>query len=205
MSLRNRNLFEDLKVTETPKQLTTPKFAVNYWNEDGSFKSTDYVMAMPFMGKDGQPSLRDLITVQEELLRFAVFETAAIGSLVCDPAALGLLNKLAKMLVVVGRSERGIDLANLLNAGDYLQIGRIFLSEAYTEDTIVPDNYKPSLIAKIHRMDFVGKLMEFNRQAQEKAMSNALETIAEPPTALLEIETPVISTPPAVVVTSKSI
>jgi hypothetical protein len=134
-----------------------------------------------------------------------VFETAAIGSLVCDPTALGLLNKLAKMLVVVGRSERGIDLANLLNAGDYLQIGRIFLSEAYTEDTIVPDNYKPSLIAKIHRMDFVGKLMEFNRQAQEKAMSNALETIAEPPTALLEIETPVISTPPAVVVTSKSI
>lgn len=202
--MKNRNLFEDLKVTTEPKKLSTPNFPVTYWNEDGTYKGTEYVMAMPFMGKDGQPGLKDLILLQEELLRYAVFETAAIGSLICDPVGLDLLNKIARILVVVGKPERGIDLKNLLLAGDYVQIGQIFLSEAYDESTIVPQDYKPSAIARIHRMDFTGKLMKLNQELRTREQQKEIDRIIEQIEPVEEIEQP-ISTPPPAVVVAKSI
>lgn len=198
--MRNRNLYRDLLVTTPEPKLTTPRFPVTYWNDDGTYRNTDYVVAMPFKGKDGQPSLKDLITLQEELLRYAVFETAAIGSLICDARGLELLGKIARMLVVVGKPDRGIDLANLLNAGDYLQIGQIFLSENYNDDNIIPPDFQPGKIAKIHKMDFMGKLILFNNQ---KADGMVMDLIKEPESVKVKPE--LTSTPLPVLETVKSI
>jgi hypothetical protein len=206
--MKNRNLYRDLLVTTPEPKLTTPRFAVTYWNDDGTYRNTDYVVAMPFKGKEGQPSLKDLILLQEELLRYAVFETAAIGSLVCDGRGLDLLNQIAKMLVVVGKPDRGIDLYNLLNAGDYLQIGQIFLSKNYSNDNIIPADFQPGLVAEIHKMDFMGKLIQFNQEKQDGVIATLIKP--EPTQAIRSMveEIPLkpepISTPLAVAVPAKS-
>jgi hypothetical protein len=162
---------------------------------------------MPFKGKEGQPSLKDLILLQEELLRYAVFETAAIGSLVCDGRGLDLLNKIAKMLVVVGKPDRGIDLYNLLNMGDYLQVGQIFLSKNYSDDNIIPADFQPGLVAQIHKMDFMGKLIQFNEEKANRTISELIKDVPEPARPVVE-EIPLvkepISTPPPVAVPVKS-
>jgi hypothetical protein len=203
--MRNRNLYEDLKVSTPEPKLTTARFPVTYWHEDGSYLKTDYVVAMPFRGKDGQPSLKDLIVLQEELLHYAVFETAAIGSLVCDGRGLELINKIAKMLVVVGKVERGIDIANLLNAGDYRQIGQIFLSKNYGDDNIIPADFQPGLIAEIHKMDFMGKLIEFNQQKQDGVIQDLIKVEPTPNSQLPTPNSqPQINTPPPVAVPAKS-
>jgi hypothetical protein len=203
--MRNRNLYKDLQVTTPEPKLTTPRFPVTYWNDDGTYRNTDYVVAMPFKGKDGQPSLKDLILLQEELLRYAVFETAAIGSLVCDNRGLGLINKIAKMLVVVGKAERGIDILNLLNVGDYLQIGQIFLSKNYSNDNIIPADFQPGLIAEIHKMDFMGKLIQYNQQKQDGVLEELIKAVPEPVVIAEPTPAPLINTPPAVVEVAKSI
>jgi hypothetical protein len=198
LSMRNRNLYKDLQVTTPEPKLTTPRFPITYWNEDGTYRNSDYVIAMPFRGKNNEPSLKDLIIAQEELLKFAVFETAAIGSLVCDPRGLDLINKIAKMLVVVGKPERGIDVLNLLNAGDYLQIGQIFLSENYNDDNIIPADFQPGRIARIHKMDFMGKLIQFNQEKQDGAILDLIKAepeLAPAPIAMPELIPAQINTP----------
>ena len=201
--MRNSNLFKDLQVSTPEPKLTTPRFPITYWNDDGTYRNTDYVVAMPFKGKEGQPSLKDLISLQEELLKYAVFETAAIGSLICDGRGLDLLNKIAKMLVVVGKPERGIDLVNLLNVGDYLQIGQIFLSENYSDDNIIPADFQPGKIAKIHKMDFMGKLIQFNNEKADGAILDLIQSEPEPTTKVGEDQP--INTPLPAPATVKSI
>lgn len=176
--MRNRNLYQDLKVTNPESKLITSRFPITYWHDDSTYRNTDYVVAMPFRGKDGQASLKDLIVLQEQLLKYAVFETAAIGSLICDPIGLDLLVNIAKMLVVVGKPDRGIDLDNLLNVGDYLQIGQIFLSENYSDENIIPADFQPGRIARIHKMDFMGKLIKYNN---EKADGMVMDLIKPEP------------------------
>lgn len=194
-------------MTTLEPKLTTPRFPVTYWNDDGTYRNTDYVVAMPFKGKEGQPSLKDLILLQEELLRYAVFETAAIGSLVCDGRGLDLLNKIAKMLVVVGKPDRGIDLYNLLNMGDYLQVGQIFLSKNYSDDNIIPADFQPGLVAQIHKMDFMGKLIQFNEEKANLTISELIKEVPEPVTPVEEIpplKSELINMPPPVAVPAKS-
>ena len=132
-----------------------------------------------------------------------MFETAAIGSLICDGRGLDLLNKIAKMLVVVGKPERGIDLVNLLNVGDYLQIGQIFLSENYSDDNIIPADFQPGKIAKIHKMDFMGKLIQFNNEKADGAILDLIQSEPEPTTKVGEDQP--INTPLPAPATVKSI
>lgn len=189
-------------------KLTTPRFAVNYWNDDGTFRNSDMVVAMPFMGKDEEPNLKDLIALQEELLRYSVFKTAAIGSLVCDAEGLDLINRIAKMLVVVGKPKRGIDLYNLLNVGDYVQLGQIFMSRNYSLEGVVPTNYQPSKIAEIHKMDFLGKLNKLNKELETGIIEELIKEQPEPARPVVEeiplIKPEPISTPPPVAVPAKS-
>jgi hypothetical protein len=192
------NLIQDLKIVPEPKQLTTIKFPVYYWDENGELKDTDWVRPMPFMGQAGEASLSDLIHLQEELLKIAVFETAAIGALICNPQALQLIGKMAAMMCVVGRKERGIRVNDLLNSGDYLQVGQIFLSEGYTDDNIIPDDYKPSAIARIHRMNFSGKLVEYSRTQIAKQQEELVPTVTAPtqPVTPVTVTTPTLPAVP---------
>lgn len=163
-------------MTETLKRAT---FTVQYWDVEDKPAGVDIVRALPFIGSDGQ-NWSDLMKLQEMLIFFAVNKTAAIGSFLQFPDAMSIVEKMAKMLWVVGKKERGIDLDNLLKAGDFAQLGRIFLSEGYDETGVVPRPFTPSAIARIHGFDFEGKLEEHSKAWRKKmAAEAAAELMAE--------------------------
>lgn len=208
------NLIQDLKIVSEAEELTnskvittpdnpmsdkptTLKFPVYYRDENDEIIGTDWVRPMPFMGRDGKPGLADLIHAQEELIKIAVYETAVIADLLCNPQVISLIKIMAAMQTVIGTKDRGIKVDDLFDAGDYIQVARIFMSEGYSAEMETPDVYIPSSIARIHRMNFSGKLSEhiaartikFEREQKEKAAKEAkLETAATP------AATPVIAT-----------
>lgn len=159
----------------------------------------DIVRPMPF------DKWRDLIALQEQLIFFAVNKTSAIGSFIHHPDALSIVKKMAAMLIVVGKDKPGIDIDNLLAAGDYAQIGRIFLSEAIDETDMAPTALAASAIARIHGFDAGGKLIEFLKAKQAKDLKAMMEEI--PPSEKVVVEIPAelptataTSTPPPVAV-----
>jgi hypothetical protein len=162
------------------KKLSTLTFAVDYYDEKGEHKGTDIVRPVPFLSQADGGGLMQLVEFQEQLLKIAVFEVAAIGALICNPNALGIIRQMAAILPVVGKSTKGIDLDNLLAAGDYLQIGRIFFSEGYDGASSIPEDFTPSSIARINQMNFTGKLVEYSKEK----MAVAVEVL---PTELEEI------------------
>lgn len=163
-----------------PAKLNRPTFTVNYWDDKDNMIGVDIVKPMPFKGKDGQPSWSDLITLQEKLIHLAVYKTAHIGSFLQVPEGLAIIRKMAAMLIVVGKAERGINLDNLLDAGDYGQIARIFLSEGFDETGMPPRPFTASAIARIHGMDFEGKLDEEGRNWRKQMMIDSIQETAEP-------------------------
>lgn len=158
-----------------PAKLNRPTFTVNYWDDKDNMIGVDIVKPMPFKGKNGQPSWSDLIVLQEKLIHLAVYQTAHIGSFLQLPEGLAIIRKMAAMLIVVGKAERGINLDNLLDAGDYGQIARIFLSEGFDETGVPPRPFTASAIARIHGMDFEGKLEEEGRNWRQKMMTESLQ------------------------------
>lgn len=212
--MRNRKLFTDLIVSDpanTPR-LSIPQFLVHYWKEDGTLDYTEYVVPMPYKGGEGQSDLKDLILLQEKLLEYCVFKTAAIGSLLCDAEPLSIINQMAKMLKVVGKKERGINIGRMLGCGDYLQIAQIFLSEGCNNDEIVPADYTPSAIARIHRMDFVGKLREYSEKRRKQILAEEIDRIeseieieiVEPEPKIEPTPTPIDTPPPVLAATTST-
>lgn len=181
-----------------PKRLKKPSFEVYYWDADGNASGMDIITAMPF------DRWQDLITLQEKLIYYTVYKTTAIGSLLKYPDAMTIIRSMASMLIVVGKDKPGIDLDNLLVAGDYAQIARIFLSEVYDEKEMAPTALTPSAIARIHGFDFGGKLDEFIKQRREKELKKMMAEIPEPekvaePVPEMTIQTPVSTSLPAAV------
>lgn len=164
---------------EPTKRLKIPTFPVHYWSpEDGSLLKTEEVRAVPLLGTDGRAGQLEAIEIQDRIIEYVVYETAAIGAMVVDPKGLELLKIAAAMMWVLGKpeSERGISLNNLLNAGDYVQIGQIFVSATYSESEIITPFDQPSYFAKIHKMDYWGKLY---RTQEEKANGVKAATISK--------------------------
>jgi hypothetical protein len=155
------------------KKTSISTFRVDYVDSNGEHKDIDLVRPVPFLSQEDGGGLAQLIEFQEVLLKIAVFEVAAVGALICNPHVLGIVRKMAAILPVVGRAKKGIDIDNLLAAGDYLQIGRIFFSEGYNGENSIPDNFLPSSIARINQMNFTGKLIEYSKEK----IAMAVETL----------------------------
>jgi hypothetical protein len=182
---------------EPTKRLKIPTFPVHYWSpEDGSLLKTEEVRAVPLLGTDGRAGQLEAIEIQDRIIEYVVYETAAIGAMVVDPKGLELLKIAAAMMWVLGKpeSERGISLNNLLNAGDYVQIGQIFVSKTYNEDRIITPFDQPSHFAEVHKMDYWGK---FYRTQEEKAagieraaVAKIEQTVMEPATTKVPIDPP---------------
>jgi hypothetical protein len=161
-----------------PQVLKIQTFPVTYWHPDGTVKEIIRVRPVPFMGSEGRAGQIQAIEAQERIIEYVVHKSPAIGAMVVDEVGLTLLKNAAAMMWVMGEPEtkRGISLANLLNAGDYTQIGQIFVSKTYSEDEIVSPIDKPSHFAEIHKMDYWGK---FYRE-QEKRENQAIAKLAPP-------------------------
>jgi hypothetical protein len=168
------------------KKLSTLTFAVDYYDEKGEHNGTDIVRPVPFLSQADGGGLMQLVEFQEQLLKIAVFEVAAIGALICNPNALGIIRQMAAILPVVGKSTKGIDLDNLLAAGDYLQIGRIFFSEGYDGASSIPEDFTPSSIARINQMNFTGKLVEYSKEKMRVAVEVLPSVAGHPPSTELD-------------------
>ena len=146
-------------------------FVVYYYKPDGTIKNTETVVPVPFT------VWADLVAFQERLLRQAVDVSTAIEGFLADPELLSAIRSIASILKVRGKSEPGIDLENLLVSGDYLQIGRIFLSQSYndTGNENINSEYKPSLVAQIHHLDFGGKILRMSRELAAAQLEKAQE------------------------------
>jgi hypothetical protein len=187
--MKNPNFYEDLKMTE-PKKISIETFTVNYYKLDGTFARSEEVRPVPFMSKNGA-GLKELIELQERIIKYVVWESFSIATMVCDPVGLDLLNKTAAMLAVVGRQERGIDLVQMLEVGDYNQIGSIFLDEHYgTSADGLHVFSKPSLISKIHRIDYWGKFRAEGTLKQTADLAKLTEPMIVPPQSPATINTP---------------
>jgi hypothetical protein len=146
-------------------KLQLDRHKINYWKEDGSYLKSVYILPQPFVVSDKYPgSLAMAIAIQEEIIKYIVTQTAWLGSIIADPNAIDSIRRLAAIVPIEGGGV-GIDVDNLLNVRDYLQIGKLFISESYDSIGTMPEEWKPSAIARLNGMNFEGKRIEI-------AMSN---------------------------------
>ncbi len=165
-----------------------PTFEVIYWGENDEPIKTLTVRPAPFKGKKG--GLAEVIHFQEKLLRDFVEHDGRLASLLCNKTTYETMVKLAAILPVVGQTEPGFDIEAIANSSDLAQLGRIFFSES------IKDNLErekdadgnvvnsPSLIAKIHDINFSATLFRFvrekgenERQVQMAKLEQTLETL----------------------------
>lgn len=148
-----------------------PTFEVIYWGEDESPAKTLTVRPAPFKGKKG--GLSDVIQFQEKLLRDFVDHDGRLASLMVNKATWDIMTKLAAILPVVGQIDPGFDIEAIANTSDLAQLGRIFFSESIKNNL---DREKdadgnvlnsPSLIAKIHDINFSATLFRFVRERED--------------------------------------
>jgi hypothetical protein len=180
---------------ETPK-LQLDRHKINYWKEDGTYLKSVYILPSPFVKSDKcLGSLADAIAIQEEIIRYIVEETAWLGSILANDGAIDSIRRLAAIVPIEG-GLCGIDVDNLLNVRDYLQIGKLFISESYESVGSMPEEWKPSAIARLNGMNFEGKRIEIamanleQLRAREAKRFEQIQHIATPiDTSLVAVAT----------------
>lgn len=113
--------------------------------------------------------LQDLIILQQDLIEAFLKNNASVGSIIADDAIWSSIEKLSNILPTVGNDTPGIKLEKLED--DLTQLTKIFFTESVDENglPISPKNiqdewYQPSLISKLHQLDYYG--------ATQKAIKN---------------------------------
>ena len=175
-----------------------PTFEVTYWGDNDEVVKTLTVRPAPFKSKKG--GLSEVISFQEKLLRDFVEHDGRLASLLVNKPTWENMVKLAAILPVVGQAEPGFDIEAIANSSDLAQLGRIFFSESIKnnlereKDTDGNVVNSPSLIAKIHDINFSATLFRFvreredsQRQTQMAKLEKTLEQMNQ------ESEVPVIS------------
>lgn len=160
-----------------------PTFEVIYWGENDESIKTLTVRPAPFKGKKG--GLSDVISFQEKLLRDFVEHDGRLASLLCNKSTWETMTKLATILPVVGQTEPGFDIEAIANSSDLAQLGRIFFSENIKDNL---DREKdadgnlvnsPSLIAKIHDINFTTTLFRFIRERDESQRQDRMAKLEQ--------------------------
>jgi hypothetical protein len=148
------------------------------------------------MKSESKPyGLREAIALQEETIRYAMDKNSIMSEWLLDPVGLDLLKRFAASVPLEG-GKSGIDLVNLLEAGDYRTIGCLFVSNAYADKFYLREltEFEPSIIASLNAIDYRGKLSKaaivaFER-AQQEAAKEAAKQEATPMPTTAPIDTP---------------
>lgn len=162
---------------------TYPTFEVTYWGDDDQPSKAILVRPAPFRGKKG--GLADVIKLQEKLLRDFVEHDGRLANLMVNPSTWDTMTRLASLLPVVGEPEIGFDIEPLAVANDVTQLGRIFFSESIKDDlereTDKDGNVinSPSLIAKIHDINFSATLFRLVRERDDLQREQQMQAIKE--------------------------
>ena len=160
-----------------------PVFKVTYWNPDDTIKETIEVRPAPLRGKKG--GLSDVVRLQEYLIRDFVAYDGRLAPLLTNKPTWDNMSKLASLLPVVGREHTGFDIESLAESSDLAQLGRIFFSESIKDDLEREKDAEgnvinsPSLVAKIHDINFTGILFSEIQARQDKEHKERMEMLEE--------------------------
>ena len=168
-------------MTSDQKKRNYPSFEITYWGVDDTPSRIITVRPAPIRCKSG--GIKDVIKLQETLIRHFVEHDGRLASLITDNAVWSAMDKLAKMLPVVGLEEKGFDIEPLAERGDIAQLGRIFFSENIADDLTRERDAdgnivnSPSLIAKIHDINFSATLFAMIREREEAQQKERMEKL----------------------------
>ena len=166
------------------KKLRYPTFEVTTWDKKGEAEDTLIIRAAPFS------KIGEVKELQVKLIEAFEEKKGSLSELISDETVYATMLKLAGLLRVVGLEKPGFDIQSLYEEGDIVQLGRIFFTEAVSEDMRSPgytdiemvegqpmklynrpehrQNPTPSAIARIHDLPFFDLLMQI-RNKEESA------------------------------------
>lgn len=170
--------------------MTTPKkrqprrtFEVNYYDPaTGEFIASDMITAAPFVKWSA------IAELQKPIIELYVEVGGAIGDLFCHEKFLPLCQQLSLLIPVIGQN-RPLDFQALVDADDWPQIVRLFVSQSVDEEgsrdldekgeaTLL----KPGIVAELHNLNFYRILIDKEKELQqiremaENANSEAVDT-----------------------------
>ena len=158
----------DSKTTELKKRQPRRTAQVNYYDPvSGDFLTSELITAAPFT-KWGK-----IAELQKPIIELYVETGGAIGDLFCHENFLPLCQQLSALVPVIGET-RSIDFQSLIDADDWPQITRLFVTtsidedgkretDAKGEDTLI----KPGIIAELHNLNFYRILINKERELQK--------------------------------------
>lgn len=155
-------------MTDSKKRQPRRTAEVNYYDPlSGEFLASELITAAPFV-KWG-----DVANLQKPIIELYVETGGAIGDLFCNERFLPLCQQLANLIPVVGQN-RPIDFQALVEADDWPQITRLFVTVSIDEngkretdekgeDTLI----KPGIIADLHNLNFYRILINKEKELQK--------------------------------------
>lgn len=121
----------------------------------------------------------------ERFFTFWEYSPNCLGDVLSDPEAIAYIHQLANILPVAGQTELGIDVDAILDAGDWEQIGQIFLTQSVDLETgeIKREEsgpIKPSKFAQLNQLNFFKvraiEMVRKEPKAEETTPSPPVET-----------------------------
>ena len=153
---------------------------VNYYDPTtGDLIATDLIAAAPFVKWNA------IAELQKPILELYVETgTGAIGDLFCNEKFISLCRQLAVLIPVVGQ-KRSINFDALIEADDWPQITRLFVTTSYDEagnreldKDGTPALVKPGLIADLHNLNFLQIVIEMEKTRQKRLEKELTESEA---------------------------
>lgn len=142
-------------------------FKVEYKDKLGEIVKVDKVYRVK------RDKLKDIIDLQQDLLYSFFKSNASIGQVIADSVNWKNIEKLAKMLPVVGEEKLGFDLSSIEN--DLSQLLTIFFTQSIDENGNLINSeeaYKPSLIAELHQLDYYGAVQESAKKIYQERLKD---------------------------------
>jgi hypothetical protein len=147
-------------------------FDIKYKNQNGEVIKTDTVKRVK------RKQLADLILLQQDLV-YAFYKTnGGIGSIIADSNYWNIMEKIAKMLPVVGEEKVGINLSAIED--DLSQLTAIFFTQSLDENgnlIIGEDIFKQSLISELHKLDYFDAGKKAGKRIMKESQEDQLPTM----------------------------
>jgi hypothetical protein len=166
-------------MTEIKKRQPRRTATVNYYDPiTGEFITSELITAAPFV-KWGK-----IAEIQKLILELYVETGGSISDLFCHETFIPLCQQLSTLIPVVGQT-RPIDFQALLDADDWPQITRLFITTSYDdagnrdvdakgEATLI----EPGIIADLHNLNFLQILVDKERERQKRLEKQLAESEA---------------------------
>lgn len=163
--------------SNTKKRQPRRTVEVNYYDPaTGEFLGFDLITAAPF-AKWGE-----IAELQKLILEMFVEVGGTIGELFGHEKFLSVCEQLSKLIPVIGE-KRPFDFKALVDADDWPQIVRLFVTTLYDEagnpeldEKGNPVLVKPGIIADLHNLNFLRTIVTLEEERQKRLEREAEST-----------------------------